>query len=70
MRTKLEPFCSKREGDSVFSFFTILNVCYRIIVLFILVAAVVNVFSLKDWRKQIMTTMIIVPLVLRVLNIK
>ena len=51
-------------------FFAILNVCYRIIVFFILAAAVVNVLSLKDWRKQIMTTMIIIPLVLRVLNIK
>ena len=70
MRTRLEPFCSKREGDCVLGFFAILNVCYRIIVFFILAAAVVNVLSLKDWRKQIMTTMIIIPLVLRVLNIK
>jgi hypothetical protein len=50
-------------------FLTLLNISYRIIVIFILVIAVWNVITLEDFKRQVMTTMVIIPLLLRAFNI-
>jgi len=51
-------------------FLSVLNVCYRIMVIFILIVVVWNVIGLKDFRRQVMAATVIMPFLLRVLNIK
>lgn len=50
-------------------FLSLLNLSYRLIVIFILIIAIWNVITLEDFKRQVMTTTLIVPLLLRVLNI-
>jgi len=50
-------------------FLTLLNLSYRVIVIFILIIVIWNVITLEDLKRQIMTSIVIVPLLLRALNI-
>lgn len=50
-------------------FLSLLNLSYRIIVIFILIIAIWNVITLEDFKRQIMTSLVIVPLLLRAINI-
>jgi len=50
-------------------FLSLLNMSYRIIVIFILFIAIWNLITLEDLKRQVMTTILVVPLLLRALNI-
>ena len=47
-----------------------LNLLYRLVVLFLLVALGWNVVRLKEPRKQIMSALVMIPFVMRLLNLK
>ena len=49
---------------------TILNVLYHLIALALIVVLAWNMLTVSDWRKQLMGAVVIIPLVLRVLNLK
>lgn len=50
-------------------FLSILNIIYRLIVIYILLIIVWNVLTLKDFKRQVMSSLLIIPLMLRALNI-
>jgi len=50
-------------------FLNFLNISYRIIVIYILLIAMWNIMTLNDFKRQVMTTILIIPLFLRALNI-
>lgn len=50
-------------------YLSLLNIIYRLIVIYVLLIAVWNVVTLADFKRQVMTSVLVVPLLLRALNI-
>lgn len=50
-------------------FLSVLNILYRLIVIFILLVVVWNILTLKDFKRQVMLSILMVPLLFRALNI-
>lgn len=50
-------------------YYSMLNIIYRLIVIYILLIVFWNILTLKDFKRQVMSSILIVPLLLRALNI-
>lgn len=50
-------------------FLRFLSIAYRIIVIYILIIAIWNIITVSDLKCKVMTTTLIIPLILRALNI-
>lgn len=50
--------------------YTVLTTIYRVILVYFVVVLVWNIFESKDWRRQLLGAIIIIPFVLRALHIK
>lgn len=47
-----------------------MTLIYRLVVLFVLALVALELFDERDWRKQLVAVMVIVPLALRLLMVK
>lgn len=50
-------------------YLSVLNIAYRLIVVYILLIIVWNILTLKDFKLQVMSAIVMIPLLLRAINI-
>jgi len=54
----------------VFTAYTFLNWFYLLMIIYFVAFLAWNLFHFDDWKEQLMSTLVLIPFVLRILHIK